>query len=104
MSIDPQSEQLISSKDVPAEVQKWTKSKRRISHSTLHRWFMTGISGVVLSSVLIAGTRFTSKQALVRFFNDSAKAKSKRLSKSTSAGIQKKRASARARDVEELGI
>lgn len=36
--------------------------------STLWRWIRTGVRGVVLESVLIGGKRYTSAEALDRFF------------------------------------
>lgn len=101
MAIDPTTETLIPAKETPAAVQKWTRSKKRISHSTLNRWFQTGVAGIVLESILIAGIRYTSQESLILFFNESAKAKSKRHGKVTSEGIRRKR---REREAAELGI
>jgi hypothetical protein len=36
--------------------------------STLHRWRLRGIRGVRLETCLIGGKRFTTKEALDRFF------------------------------------
>ena len=36
--------------------------------STLHRWRLRGVRGVKLETVLIGGRRFTSDEALSRFF------------------------------------
>jgi DNA-binding sugar fermentation-stimulating protein len=36
--------------------------------STLHRWRRRGIRGVCLETCLVGGKRFTSKEALDRFF------------------------------------
>lgn len=37
------------------------------SLGSLHRWKSIGIQGVKLETILIGGTRFTSKQAIRRF-------------------------------------
>ncbi len=36
--------------------------------STLHRWRLRGIGGVRLETIRLGGRRFTSEQALTRFF------------------------------------
>ena len=36
--------------------------------STLHRWRLRGIRGVKLDTILIGGRRYTSREALQRFF------------------------------------
>ena len=36
--------------------------------STLHRWRMRGVRGVRLETVLVGGKRYTSTEALSRFF------------------------------------
>ncbi|MBL9165831.1 MAG: DUF1580 domain-containing protein [Planctomycetaceae bacterium] len=35
--------------------------------STLHRWRMRGVRGVLLETCLIGGKRYTSREALLRF-------------------------------------
>ena len=37
--------------------------------STLHRWRLRGVHGIRLESCLLAGRRFTSREALNRFFD-----------------------------------
>lgn len=103
MAINIGQDTLIPAKDAPALIQKWTGKKTRVSHSTLHRWFSTGVAGVVLDSCLIAGERFTSEEAMRAFFNESAKAKSKRHRKATAEGIRRRQA-ARDKQAAELGI
>jgi len=48
----------------------WTAKNvgKRIHPSTLHRWRLRGVRGVRLGTVLIGGTRYTSTEALSRFF------------------------------------
>lgn len=66
MAIDVQSETLISFREVPA----WTKEHlgNRVHPSTIHRWRLRGARGVKLETLLAGGTRYTSAEALNRFF------------------------------------
>ncbi|HET6249493.1 MAG TPA: DUF1580 domain-containing protein [Tepidisphaeraceae bacterium] len=41
--------------------------RRRVHRSVLERWRTRGIRGVVLETVKIGGTRYTSAEALARF-------------------------------------
>jgi hypothetical protein len=55
----------------PAEAAKELPRRRRgrRTHvSTLYRWMTSGCRGVVLESIQVGGTRCTSKEALMRFF------------------------------------
>ena len=36
--------------------------------ATIHRWRMRGVRGVRLETTLVGGRRFTSKEAIERFF------------------------------------
>lgn len=65
-------ETLVRFRDVP----KWCHARfgNRIHPSTVHRWRMRGIRGIRLESVLVGGSRFTSEEALVRFFDKTTKA------------------------------
>ena len=64
--IDVTSETLI----LPTEVTKVLPKQKgkKTNLSTIYRWMQTGVSGVRLEYVCVGGTRFTSKQALNRFF------------------------------------
>ena len=64
--IEVTAETLIQFRDLP----KWTKDHlgRRIHPSTLHRWRLRGTRGVKLETLLVGGTRYTSVEALNRFF------------------------------------
>ena len=59
-------ETLIAFRDVPA----WTKAhlRNRVHPSTIHRWRLRGARGVKLETLLVGGTRYTSLEALNRFF------------------------------------
>ena len=70
--IDIQNETLIPFRDVPA----WTKEHlgNRVHPSTIHRWRLRGARGVKLETILAGGTRYTSTEALSRFFAGSTAA------------------------------
>ena len=71
--IDVTTENLITlskaARDLPSR-----NGKRGINNSTVWRWTVRGIRGVKLETVLVGGTRFTSQQALNRFFHASTAA------------------------------
>lgn len=60
-------------KEGPAEIEFFTGER---PHSgTVYRWATKGRAGVVLESVIVTGIRWTSKQAIKRFFVDYTDAK-----------------------------
>lgn len=61
-------EDLLSAKQV-AELLPPRRLNRRLHVSTVHRWWTYGYRGVRLESIRIGGQRFTSLQALQRFFD-----------------------------------
>ncbi len=63
--IDTSNETLISIAEVPANV------PTRPHIATVWRWIQRGIRGVNLETALIGGRRFTSQEALQRFFERS---------------------------------
>jgi hypothetical protein len=65
--IDVQNENTLplgEARDLP-----WLKGRRgnRISKDALRRWSLRGLRGVVLETVRIGGTTFTSTEAVLRF-------------------------------------
>lgn len=88
VAIDVNKEKLVPVREVPSLISKWIPGQRPVSYSALLRWIRSGVAGVRLDSVLIAGSKYTSREALNRFFNDSAQAKSKRHSQATKRGIR----------------
>ncbi len=66
MAIDIQNEKLIPFREVPA----WCKEHvgKRIHPSTIHRWRLRGTRSVKLETLLVGGARYTSAEALARFF------------------------------------
>ena len=69
------SETLIPINQVPVHLEKITGNRPHIAST--YRWMKHGIAGIRLETLFIGGTRFTSEQALGRFFQESTKAKEK---------------------------
>ena len=46
----------------------------RVNRSTPYRWVFKGVRGVKLETICIGGTRWTSREALERFFQATTKA------------------------------
>ena len=46
-----------------------SRGGKRIHISTLHRWASRGLRGVVLETIRVGGRRYTSTEALQRFFD-----------------------------------
>ncbi|GAG89257.1 unnamed protein product [marine sediment metagenome] len=63
MAIDIQTERTVTFK----EAARYLPGHPAIS--TLHRWRNRGIKGVKLETIRIGGVRYSSRQALQRFFN-----------------------------------
>jgi hypothetical protein len=68
MSIDVFSDELLSLKEASATI------PGRPHFVSLHRWCKEGLRGVRLSTVLVGGTRYTTKRALNAFFEATANA------------------------------
>ena len=63
MAIDVTNEELITFN----EARDAFPGGRRPALATLHRWRLNGIRGVRLETAQIGGSRFTSREAIVRF-------------------------------------
>ncbi|MDB4367969.1 DUF1580 domain-containing protein [Mariniblastus sp.] len=72
--IDVINEQMIPFSKVPSWCEK--NIGNRPHRSTVHRWRLRGARGVKLETILVGGRRFTSREALLRFFDDSTAAES----------------------------
>ena len=46
----------------------------KVNRSTVHRWRVRGARGVKLETLLVGGRRYTSEEALERFFHGSTSA------------------------------
>lgn len=90
MAIDIHTEEMLELNKVPANLER--RTGKRLNLSTVYRWINRGIAGVQLETILIGGCRYTSAQALNRFFTQSTLAKQGKLSKATAEGIRRARA------------
>ena len=61
MAIDIHAEHLITAHEASRTL------PTRPHHGTIYRWFARGSRGVRLESVMLGGTRYTSREALQRF-------------------------------------
>ncbi len=69
------SEALISLNNIPSLVENYTGKRPHIA--TIYRWSKHGIAGVVLETISIGGSSFSSEEALLRFWENSTKSKKK---------------------------
>lgn len=65
--IDVASERLFPLSEAPGHVPAKSRG-RRVGLSTVYRWASGGIRGVTLETVPVGGVRYTSEEALVRFY------------------------------------
>lgn len=65
--IDIVKEQMIPLSKIPAWCEKHIG--HRVNRSTVHRWRLRGARGNKLETVLIGGRRYTSQEAMLRFFD-----------------------------------
>ena len=70
--IDIINEQMIPISKVPAWCEKHLGN--RVHPSTVHRWQLRGSRGCKLESVRIGGRRYSSQEALLRFFDNTTAA------------------------------
>ena len=61
------SEQVVSIAETPKRIPPM-KGGRRVHISTVYRWALRGVRGVVLETIMIGGRRCTSVEAMSRFF------------------------------------
>lgn len=59
-------EELVNIKELPNILAP--RNGKKVHLSAIYRWVRTGLSGVKLDSVIIANERFTTKEALNRFW------------------------------------
>ena len=72
--IDTTTEDLITLTQAAREQPSRT-GKRGINVSTIWRWAKGGLQGIQLETICIGGIRYTSREALRRFFADSTAAR-----------------------------
>lgn len=73
-------ETLIPVNQVPAHLEKLTGKRPHVV--SIYRWIQRGVSGVRLEAISIGGGRYSSEQALDRFFQKVTKAKENQKQKS----------------------
>ena len=66
MAINVENESVIAIREVPAWCEKHLG--KRVHLSSIHRWRQRGARGARLESFLAGGSRYTSVEALHRFF------------------------------------
>ena len=74
MQISP-NEDLVPLSKCPSHLEK--RLGKRVHIISVHRWANKGVAGVKLATLYIAGRRYTSKEAIERFFVESTRAKNK---------------------------
>lgn len=65
--IDVRTEEVIPVREVPEHVPK-KRGNKKVHISTVHRWISRGVRGRRLETILVGGERYTSWEALNRFF------------------------------------
>lgn len=65
--IDIEAERVVTLTEA-AELIPRRRQHKKCHRATIFRWTRHGLKGVVLESIPIGGTRFTSREALKRFF------------------------------------
>jgi hypothetical protein len=90
MAIDIHAEELLELSKVPANLER--RTGKRLNVSTVYRWITRGIAGIQLETILVGGCRYTSAEALNRFFSQSTLAKQGKLSQATTEGIRRAKA------------
>ena len=95
--IDPTTESLLSASDAAKD------DSVPASTSTVMRWMMVGVAGgLKLESIKAGGRRFTSREALARFFDRTTNPNGEHGARSS---VQRSRADRRAAaELEKLGV
>ena len=70
--IDITNEKMLAQSKVPNWCEKYLGHK--VNRSTVFRWSTRGARGKKLETILVGGRRFTSEEALIRFFNRATEA------------------------------
>jgi len=82
--IDPNTEHLITLKQAARQL------PGNVHLSTLHRWRMRGVKGVKLETLMIGGRRYTSVEALSRFFERTTQAADGEVAKPRAAELKRR--------------
>lgn len=100
--IDIAGEQLIPISEVPRRLPPRTTGKR-VHISAVYRWLQRGVRGVVLESVRVGGSTYTSVEALQRFADQLSSDRHDDLSLSTTTPAwRQKQIEAASREVQDI--
>jgi len=72
--------------------------------STLHRWHLRGVRGIHLETILIGGIRYTSREALQRFFNATTAIANGEISPASTSTNREQKIKAAERELAEDGV
>ena len=72
--IDVLSEDLIRLADLPSRLPRTRKGKQ-VHHNSVYRWWAKGVAGIKLETIIVSGERFTSAEAVQRFFAEQTAAR-----------------------------
>lgn len=81
-----QSQKLFPFTETPDRIRALTGGKKKPHIATCHRWKQKGICGIKLRTISIGGTRCTSDEWLMEFFEATTAAKDKSTGESMRAG------------------
>ena len=94
--IDVLSEDLIRLADLPARLPRTRKGKQ-VHHNSVYRWWAKGVAGIKLETIIVSGERFTSSEAVQRFFEAQTAARDAGSSSPASKSAKQQTAAARRR-------
>ena len=93
------------SKERPCSLTEAAKSlPNRPSVRTVFRWSKKGVGGVVLETVKLGHSRYTSYEALERFFGRITNATSGRQTSSSNSRDRQRRIAAAERELDQAGV
>lgn len=92
----------LSLSDVPAFVKEIFGRSRKVHVNTVRRWHDKGVAGVRLETLFVAGERVTTQEDVIRFFEESSKAKQE--SKTKKRECMNKKQADLTREAKRLGI
>jgi len=102
MAIDALNEELLTFGQAARRARP--KDSRPAAPSTIWRWHSKGIAGVRLETVCLGGTRYTSSEALQRFFDAVTQARDEQCSTEDTPSESRTRSQRTARRLQELGL
>lgn len=101
--IDSRKEQLLTlsaaARDIPNR-----NSGRGVNVSTVWRWTLRGIRGVKLDTILVGGIRYTSREAMQRFFEATTAVANGHTAPVRTSNERQRQIEAAERELKEVGI